>query len=39
LTRQKNGPWINVSAGMGYSPFAPFRIFCPPEVTLLTLVS
>ena len=39
LTRQENSPWINVSAGMGYSPFAPFRIFCPPEVTLLTLVS
>jgi predicted MPP superfamily phosphohydrolase len=37
LTRQKNSPWLNVSAGMGYSPFAPFRIFCPSELSLLTL--
>jgi predicted MPP superfamily phosphohydrolase len=39
LTRHKNGPWLNVSAGMGYSPFAPFRIFCPSEVSLITLTS
>jgi predicted MPP superfamily phosphohydrolase len=39
LTRQKSGPWLNVSAGMGYSPFAPFRIFCPSEVSLITLTS
>jgi predicted MPP superfamily phosphohydrolase len=39
LTKQKNGPWLNVSAGMGYSPFAPFRIFCPSEVSLITLTS
>jgi predicted MPP superfamily phosphohydrolase len=37
LTRDENGPWLNVSAGMGYSPFAPFRIFCPSELSLLTL--
>lgn len=29
--------WVNVSAGMGMSPFAPYRFACPPEVTLLTL--
>ncbi len=43
LTQDKdsNGklePWLSVSAGMGYSPFAPFRIFCPPEVNLVELV-
>jgi predicted MPP superfamily phosphohydrolase len=30
-------PWLNVSAGMGYGPFAPIRLFCPPEVSLVTL--
>ena len=39
LTKQKSGPWLNVSAGMGYSPFAPFRIFCPSEISLITLTS
>jgi predicted MPP superfamily phosphohydrolase len=39
LTRNENGPWLNVSAGMGYSPFAPFRLFCPSEVSLITLTS
>jgi predicted MPP superfamily phosphohydrolase len=39
LTRNENGPWLNVSAGMGYSPFAPFRIFCPSEISLITLTS
>lgn len=29
--------FVNVSAGLGMSPFAPFRFACPPEVTLLTL--
>ena len=28
---------VHVSAGIGMSPFAPFRFACPPEVTLLTL--
>jgi isopropylmalate/homocitrate/citramalate synthase len=37
LTRIAGEPWLNVSAGMGYSPFAPFRIFCPSEVSLLIL--
>ena len=37
LTKIDNQPYLNVSAGMGYSPFAPFRIFCPSEVSLITL--
>jgi predicted MPP superfamily phosphohydrolase len=39
LTKVSDEPWLNVSAGMGYSPFAPFRIFCPPEVSLVTLTT
>ena len=30
---------LHVSAGLGTSPFAPYRFACPPEATLLTLVS
>lgn len=30
---------VNVSAGIGMSPFAPYRFACPPEVSLLTLVA
>lgn len=30
--------WLHVSAGLGTSPKAPFRLFCRPEATLLTLV-
>jgi predicted MPP superfamily phosphohydrolase len=37
LTKVESEPWLNVSAGMGYSPFAPFRIFCPSEVSLVTI--
>lgn len=29
---------LNVSAGLGTSPYAPFRFACPPEASLLTLV-
>ena len=39
LTKVENEPWLNVSAGMGYSPFAPIRVFCPSEVSVVTLVS
>ena len=39
ISKIPNQPLLNVSAGMGQSPFAPLRIFCPPEVTLLTLVT
>jgi predicted MPP superfamily phosphohydrolase len=31
-------PWLHVSAGLGTSPWAPFRFCCRPEATLLTLV-
>jgi len=30
--------WLNVSAGLGTSPYAPMRFCCRPEATLLTLV-
>jgi uncharacterized protein len=30
--------WLNVSAGLGTSPYAPVRFACPPEASLLTLV-
>ncbi len=30
--------WLHVSAGAGTSPYAPVRLFCRPEATLLTLV-
>jgi predicted MPP superfamily phosphohydrolase len=30
--------WLNVSAGLGTSPWAPVRFACRPEATLLTLV-
>lgn len=29
---------LHVSAGLGTSPYAPFRFACPPEASLLTLV-
>ena len=31
--------WMHVSAGLGTSPYAPVRLSCRPEATLLTLVS
>jgi uncharacterized protein len=31
--------WLHVSAGLGTSPWAPFRFACRPEASLLTLVS
>jgi uncharacterized protein len=37
LSRYRSS-WLHVSAGVGASPFAPLRIACPPEVSLLTLV-
>jgi uncharacterized protein len=33
-----NQPWLEVSAGLGTSPWAPFRFCCRPEASLLTLV-
>jgi predicted MPP superfamily phosphohydrolase len=29
--------WLHVSAGLGTSPYAPVRLWCRPEATLLTL--
>ena len=37
-TGDADRPWLQVSAGLGTSPYAPVRIFCRPEATLLTLV-
>jgi len=31
-------PWLHVSAGLGTSPWAPARLACRPEASLLTLV-
>lgn len=31
--------WMEVSAGLGTSPYAPVRFACRPEVTLLTLTA
>ncbi|MBA2553009.1 MAG: metallophosphoesterase [Geodermatophilaceae bacterium] len=31
--------WLHVSAGLGTSPYAPYRFACRPEATLLRLVS
>jgi predicted MPP superfamily phosphohydrolase len=33
------GPWLHVSAGLGTSPYAPVRLACRPEATILTLVA
>jgi hypothetical protein len=33
-----DGAWLHVSAGMGTSPFAPFRFGCRPEACVLELV-
>lgn len=30
--------WLQVSAGLGGSPYAPYRLACRPEATLITLV-
>ena len=38
LTRVGSQPWLHVSAGVGTNPFTPFRVACPPEASLLTLV-
>ena len=38
LSRQGPG-WLHVSAGLGTSPYAPIRLFCRPEASLLTLTA
>ena len=37
VSRIAGQPWLNVSAGMGTSPFARIRVASPPEVSLITL--
>jgi len=40
LSIYRHGPrqaYLHVSAGLGTSPYAPYRFACPPEATLLTL--
>ena len=39
LTKFASEPWLNVSAGMGTSPYARIRVASPPEVSLITLTS
>ena len=39
VTKVNDEPWLNVSAGMGMSPFAPIRFACPSEVSLITLTA
>jgi predicted MPP superfamily phosphohydrolase len=41
LSKNRSGgreSYLHVSAGLGTSPYAPFRFACPPEATLMTLV-
>lgn len=38
-TAPERDPWLHVSAGLGTNPYAPLRLFCRPEATLLTLVA
>ncbi len=35
----EDSSWLHVSAGLGTSPYTPFRFACRPEATLLTLVA
>ncbi len=37
VTKNKSEAWLNVSAGMGTSPFARIRVASPPEASLITL--
>jgi uncharacterized protein len=39
LSRHSDSTLLHVSAGLGTSPYTPFRFACPPEATLLTLVA
>src|SRR5690606_15753582 len=34
----RRSAWLNVSAGLGTSIYAPVRFACPPEAVVLTLV-
>jgi uncharacterized protein len=35
----RGSAWLHVSAGLGTSPYAPIRVACRPEATLLTLTA
>jgi predicted MPP superfamily phosphohydrolase len=37
LSRWGSHTWMNVSAGLGASPYMPMRFCCRPEATLITL--
>ena len=37
LTRINSEPWLNVSAGIGTSPYFNLRLFCDSEVSLLEI--
>jgi predicted MPP superfamily phosphohydrolase len=39
VTKFAHEPWLNVSAGMGTSPYARIRVASPPEVSLITLTA
>lgn len=39
LSRWGASSWLNVSAGLGHSPYMPVRLCCRPEATLLTLTA
>ena len=39
LTKEKNEPWVNVSAGMGTNPYTKIRLLSPPEVSTIDLLS
>jgi predicted MPP superfamily phosphohydrolase len=38
LSRWGSHMWLNVSAGLGNSPYMPIRFCCRPEATLITMV-
>lgn len=38
-TKDGRTAWLNVSAGLGTSPYTPIRFCCHPEATLLTLTA
>jgi predicted MPP superfamily phosphohydrolase len=37
-THATKASYLQVSAGLGTSIYAPIRLFCPPEAVLVTLV-
>lgn len=39
LSRWTERMWLHVSNGLGTSPYAPVRLFCPPSATLVEVVA